>query len=192
MLRMQKRDYPENKTMENVINQENTFTYRYSAKENTEIKEIRKRYLPQSESKLDELKRLDAQVRNAGMIESLCVGIIGCFIFGLGMCLAMQVIENGVFFIVLGVLLGIVGIISMAVAYPVYRRSVQKAKSKYAPRILQLTDELMIKNDAKRVLFMKDGEVFHQIYKGNRSTEDMFENISDALTMVAKGGELHE
>ena len=189
---MQKRDYPENKTMENVINQENTFTYRYSAKENTEIKEIRKRYLPQSESKLDELKRLDAQVRNAGMIESLCVGIIGCFIFGLGMCLAMQVIENGVFFIVLGVLLGIVGIISMAVAYPVYRRSVQKAKSKYAPRILQLTDELMIKNDAKRVLFMKDGEVFHQIYKGNRSTEDMFENISDALTMVAKGGELHE
>lgn len=41
------------------MNQENTFTYKYSAKENKEVQEIRKKYLPQSESKLDELKRLD-------------------------------------------------------------------------------------------------------------------------------------
>ena len=39
---------------------------------------------------------------------------------------------------------------------------------------------------------MKDGEVFHQIYKGNHSNEDMFENISDTLTMMAKGGKVHE
>ena len=142
MLRMQKRDYPENKTMENVINQENTFTYRYSAKENTEIKEIRKRYLPQSESKLDELKRLDAQVRNAGMIESLCVGIIGCFIFGLGMCLAMQVIGSGLIMMIVGILIGIVGMAGMLVAYPLYRKVFKQTKEKYTPRILELTAEL--------------------------------------------------
>ena len=49
--------------MENVVSQENTFSYKYSTVENKEIQEIRKRYLPHSESKLDELKRLDAQAR---------------------------------------------------------------------------------------------------------------------------------
>ena len=82
----------------------------------------------------------------AGMIESLCAGIGGVLIFGLGLCLAMQVIGSGVFNIVLGILLGIVGMIGMIIAYPVYRKMVQKAKAEYAPRILQLTDELMMKN----------------------------------------------
>lgn len=40
------------------MNQE-TFTYSYSAKRNSEVLEIRKKYLPQEESKLEELKRLD-------------------------------------------------------------------------------------------------------------------------------------
>lgn len=52
-----------------------TFIYSYSAKENNEIQEIRKKYLPKEESKLEEIKRLDAKVQNSDMIESLCVGI---------------------------------------------------------------------------------------------------------------------
>ena len=128
------------------MNQETTFIYNYSAKENKEVQEIRSKYLPREESKLEELKRLDYTVQNAGMIESLCAGIGGVLIFGLGLCLAMQVIGSGVFNIVLGILLGIVGMIGMIIAYPVYRKMVQKAKAEYAPRILQLTDELMMKN----------------------------------------------
>lgn len=128
------------------MNQETTFIYNYSAKENKEIQEIRSKYLPREESKLEELKRLDYTVQNSGMIESLCAGIGGVLIFGLGLCLAMQVIGSGVFNIVLGILLGIVGMIGMIIAYPVYRKMVQKAKAEYAPRILQLTDELMMKN----------------------------------------------
>lgn len=58
--------------------------------------------------------------------------------------------------------------------------------------ILMVTHSIKAASHAKRVLFMKDGEVFHQIYKGNQSTEDMFEKISDTLTIMAKGGELHE
>lgn len=57
------------------MNQENTFSYKYSEKEAKEIQEIRKKYLPQGESKLDELKRLDRVVQNSGMVESLCIGI---------------------------------------------------------------------------------------------------------------------
>ena len=128
------------------MNQETTFIYNYSAKENKEVQEIRNKYLPREESKLEELKRLDYIVQNSGMVESLCVGIGGALVFGLGMCLAMQVIGSGVFSIVLGILLGIVGMIGMIAAYPVYRKIAQKAKVEYAPRILQLTDELMMKN----------------------------------------------
>ena len=122
------------------MNQETTFIYNYSAKENKEVQEIRSKYLPREESKLEELKRLDYTVQNSGMIESLCAGIGGILMFGLGLCLAMQVIGSGVFSIVLGILLGIVGMIGMIAAYPVYRKIAQKAKVEYAPRILQLTD----------------------------------------------------
>ena len=128
------------------MNQKTTFIYNYSAKENKEIQDIRSKYLPREESKLEELKRLDYTVQNSGMIESLCAGIGGILMFGLGLCLAMQVIGSGVFSIVLGILLGIVGMIGMIAAYPVYRKIAQKAKVEYAPRILQLTDELMMKN----------------------------------------------
>ena len=89
---MQRRDFPEiNNQLEQevIMNQDTTFSYKYSAKENREIQEIRKKYLQQGESKMEELKRLDRYVQSAGTLESLCVGIGGALVFGLGMCLAM-------------------------------------------------------------------------------------------------------
>ena len=71
------------------MNQETTFIYKYSAKENAEVQAIRKKYLPREESKLEELKRLDCMVQNSGTMESLCVGIGGTLVLGIGMCLAM-------------------------------------------------------------------------------------------------------
>ena len=118
------------------------FTYSYSAKENTEVQAIRKKYLPREESKLEELRRLDETVQASGMVESLSVGIGGALIFGLGMCLAMQVIGSGIVMMILGILIGIVGMIGMLVAYPVYRKVFNQTKEKYTPRILELTTEL--------------------------------------------------
>lgn len=123
------------------MNQE-TFIYSYSAKENKEIQEIRNKYLPREESKLDELKRLDSTVQNSGMIEALCLGIGGALIFGLGLCLAMQVIAVGEIFRMIGILIGIPGIALMILAYPVYRKIFNKTKAKLTPRILELTAEL--------------------------------------------------
>ena len=122
--------------------QKDIFTYNYSAKENAEVQAIRKKYLPKSESKLEELKRLDEMVQASGMVESLSAGIGGALIFGLGMCLAMQVIGRGIVMMVLGVLIGIAGMVGMLVAYPVYRKIFKRTKEKYAPRILELTAEL--------------------------------------------------
>lgn len=121
---------------------ENTFSYNYSAKDNAEVQAIRKKYLPKSESKLEELKRLDETVQTSGMVESLCAGIGGALIFGLGLCLAMQVIGSGLVTMIVGILIGIVGITGMLAAYPVYRKVFTATKEKYAPRILQLTEEL--------------------------------------------------
>ena len=42
---------------------------------------------------------------------------------------------------------------------------------------------------ARRVLFIKDGEVFHQIYRGNLTSEELYAKISDTLTMLTTGGE---
>ena len=141
-----RKDFPAINNSVNVMgmqmNQDTTFIYRYSAKENTEVQEIRKKYLPREESKFEELKRLDYTVQTAGTLESLCAGIGGALVFGLGMCLAMQIIGSGIILIALGVLLGIIGIGGMLIAYPVYRKVVNTTKEKYTPRILELTAEL--------------------------------------------------
>lgn len=122
-----------------MTNNENTFSYTYSAKENQEVLRIRKKYTLQEESKLEELKRLDNLVQSSGATESLCAGIGGTLVFGLGMCLAMEVIGHTIW---LGVILGLVGMAGMLFAYPVYRKFFEKAKAQYTPRILQLTEEL--------------------------------------------------
>ena len=121
---------------------ENSFNYNYSAKENEEISAIREKYVPRGETKLDEMKKLDGKVKSAGMIEALCIGIIGSLIFGLGMCFAMQVLGTGALFTVLGVIIGILGAAVMIVAYPIYRKINDKAKEKYSGRILELISEI--------------------------------------------------
>lgn len=55
--------------------------------------------------------------------------------------------------------------------------------------ILMVTHSVRAASHAKRVLFIKDGEVFHQIYRGNHDQEEMYEKISDTLTLIAKGRE---
>ena len=55
--------------------------------------------------------------------------------------------------------------------------------------ILMVTHSTKAASHAKRVLFIRDGEVFHQIYKGVSSPEEMYQKISDTLTLLASGGE---
>lgn len=124
------------------MNQDITFRYNYSAKRNKEVQEIRQKYLPREESKFEELKRLDNLVQSAGMTESLCAGIGGALVFGLGLCLTIQIIGSGAFCIALGVLLGIIGMGGMLIAYPMYRKLFRKTKAKYTTRILELAAEL--------------------------------------------------
>ena len=118
---------------------ENAFSYTYSAAENQEVLRIRQKYLPKEETKLEELKRLDSLVHSSGVIQGLCAGIGGCLVFGLGLCLAMEVIGHMIW---LGVILGLVGTAGMLAAFPIYRKIFHKAKSQHSPRILELAAQL--------------------------------------------------
>lgn len=55
--------------------------------------------------------------------------------------------------------------------------------------ILMVTHSVKAASGANRVLFIKDGQVFHQIYKGGITNEAMYQKIADTLTLLATGGE---
>lgn len=56
--------------------------------------------------------------------------------------------------------------------------------------ILMVTHSAKAASHASRVLFIKDGQVFHQIYRGGCTNEQLYQKISDTLTMLATGGEI--
>ena len=125
-----------------------SFNYTYSAKEQEEIKAIRKKYAvqEQTEDKMAQLRHLDAGVYSKATTAALVVGIIGALIMGMGMSLIMT--EIGAFLgtvmaMIVGIGLGIIGIILVCLAYPLYNRTLKKEREKIAPEILRLTDELM-------------------------------------------------
>ncbi len=62
--------------------------------------------------------------------------------------------------------------------------------NKEGQTILMVTHSVKAASHASRVLFIKDGEVFHQIYKGNNTSEQLYQKISDTLTMLATGGDV--
>ncbi len=123
-------------TMEN----KETFSYTYSAKQQEEIKKIREKYAPKEADKMEQLRRLDESVTKKGTVISLIVGIIGALVMGFGMSCCMVWADK---FFVLGIIVGIIGIALVCAAYPIYNFVVKKERAKIAPEIIRLTDELM-------------------------------------------------
>ena len=125
-----------------------SFRYTYSAKVQEEVKAIRRKYVSsgETEDKMTQLRRLDAGVYSKATAAALVVGIIGALIMGVGMSLVMTDIGKTlgpVFSMMIGVTAGVVGVVLVCLAYPVYNRTLKKEREKIAPEILRLTDELM-------------------------------------------------
>ena len=115
------------------------FSYTYSAKEQVEINQIRKKYAP-TEDKMEQLRKLDAGVTEKATAEAIIVGVTGALIMGIGMCCAM--VWQGFLFIP-GIIIGLIGMVVLAVAYPMYQKVIKKERARIAPEIIRLTDELM-------------------------------------------------
>lgn len=118
----------------------NNFSYTYSAKQQEEIKNIRKKYLPKEEDKMEQLRKLDQNAAKPGKIVSLTLGIVGTLTLGVGMCCTMVWADK---LFIPGIVIGVIGIAAVLVAYPVYTHITKKQREKIAPEILRLTEELM-------------------------------------------------
>lgn len=121
------------------------FKYTYSAptvEEKKEILKIQRQYLPQKEEekdgKLNQLKKLDKAFKVPAKVVASIMGIIGFCCFGLGMAMSLE------WQILLwGAVLGIFGLVLMALAYPVFNKIFEKRKKKYSEQFLTLSQSLL-------------------------------------------------
>lgn len=131
-------------------NENKGFQYTYSAKEQAELKQIRDKYTPptETEDKMERLRRLDSSVTQTAQVVALAFGIIGALILGFGMSLCMTDLREILgsyrdLAMVVGIIIGVVGGLLVSIAYPVYNAIVKSKRKKLAPEIIRLIDELM-------------------------------------------------
>ena len=122
-----------------------SFEYTYCAQRQQEVEKIRKAYLPKEEDKLEQLRSLHAIPSKQAQAASIAVGTVGALILGTGMSLCMTEIGAmlGNLAMVLGIVVGLAGLVLVALAYPVYNRTQKKERERIAPQILKLTVELL-------------------------------------------------
>ena len=117
------------------------FVYSYSAEEQDIVRKIRQKYMPEEENKMEQLIKLDKSTRTMGRVAAITLGIVSTIVFGTGMCC---VLEWDMF--ILGVIIGMIGIGGMVSAYPIYSYINKKHMEKIAPKIMELTEELLKQN----------------------------------------------
>lgn len=117
------------------------FVYSYSAEEQDIVRKISQKYMPEEENKMEQLIKLDKSTRSMGRAVAITLGVISTLVFGTGM---FCVLEWGRF--ISGVIVGITGICGMTSAYPVYSYINKKHMEKIAPKIMELTEELLKQN----------------------------------------------
>ena len=127
---------------------EGAFTYTYSAQERSEVENIRNKYMPKEESKMEQLRKLHNSAGQKAQAWALTVGILGALILGTGMSLFMSDLglmlglHHGISMLI-GIVAGLAGLVLVALAYPVYNRTLEKERQRIAPEILRLTEELL-------------------------------------------------
>ena len=123
----------------------NAFEYTYSAQRQQEVEEIRNAYLPKQEDKMEQLRKLHALPTQKAQAASIALGVTGALILGTGMSLCMTDLGAalGSLAMAVGIPVGIVGIVLVALAYPVFKRRLKKERERIAPEVLRLTDELL-------------------------------------------------
>ena len=115
------------------------FTYTYSARQQEEVRRILQKYTSPQEDKMELLRRLDKSAQQPGTIAGIALGVCGTLMLGLGMCCTM--VWTGVF--ALGVAVGCTGIAVLALAYPMFLHLTKRRRAQLAPQIEALSRELL-------------------------------------------------
>lgn len=124
-----------------AVNNTKSFEYTYSAKQQQEIENIRKKYIPKEEDKLETLRKLDRGTEKPGSITAIALGILGSLIFGIGMCFTMVWTQ---ILLIQGIVIGLLGMALMGAAYPIYKKITRRKREKIAGQILALSEELSL------------------------------------------------
>ncbi len=126
-----------------------TFTYTYSAQQQAEIQEIRRKYTASPHTaadKMEQLRMLDRSVTKKGSIAALVVGVLGTLLMGAGMSLVMTDLADTLGIaqpLVPGIVTGVIGMLGVIAAWPLYQHITAKERERIAPEILRLADELL-------------------------------------------------
>ena len=123
----------------------NSFEYTYSAERQQEIEAIRKKYLPKEEDKMEQLRRLHSIPTQKAQAASIAAGVLGALVLGTGMSLCMTDLGAALEHLAMGIgiLVGLLGLVMVALAYPVYNIVLRKERQRIAPEILRLSEELL-------------------------------------------------
>lgn len=122
------------------------FRYTYSAQQQEEIRRIRSKYIAPEEDKMDQLRKLHFSATRKAKACSIAIGTLGALILGTGMSLILTdlgTILNLTNSFGVGLITGLAGLIFVALAYPVYSKVLKEERTRIAPEILRLTDELL-------------------------------------------------
>jgi len=127
------------------MEQNQSFEYTYSARQQQEVEAIRKKYLPKEEDKMEQLRRLHYSATQKAQAASIAIGVLGALILGTGMSLCMTDLGAvlGHMAMVIGILVGGLGLVMVALAYPLYNRVLRRERQRIAPEILRLSEELL-------------------------------------------------
>ena len=94
---------------------------------------------------MEQLRRLHSIPTQKAQAASIAIGVLGTLILGTGMSLCMTDLGTalGHLAMVIGILTGLLGLVMVALAYPLYNSVLRKERQRIAPEILRLSDELL-------------------------------------------------
>lgn len=105
--------------------------------------QIANEYAPKDASKVIALRKLDHKAKRPAAMFTYSLGILSALVLGVGMCLAMgEIGSSTTASFAAGIVLGVLGMVGVAVNYPIYKRLLEQGKKKYAFEIMQLAKEI--------------------------------------------------
>lgn len=109
------------------------------------VQKIRTQYTEKEHTRLDELKKLDNQVKRPASIFGYVFGAVGAIIMGMGMSLVMTDIGSAIGIgspMAPGILIGVIGLAMAIVNWPIYKGLLRSRRKKYAGEIIRLSDSI--------------------------------------------------
>ncbi|MGN1450614.1 MAG: hypothetical protein ACI4XQ_00805 [Eubacteriales bacterium] len=110
------------------------------------VQKIRTQYTEKEHTQLDALRELDARVKRPAKVFSCIFGAVSAVVMGCGMSLVMTDVGRSLGMsntMAPGIIIGAAGLLMAVVNYPIHKGMLNRRKSRYADRIMKLSDQIM-------------------------------------------------